>query len=115
MSTAMTAQIGKITNGLRGVCQGQRGTAIRPVCEPSPRDPRFGESRARSSPGRGGRRELALLGVARRPVETRPARPVELFLAWERNPAPPPFSDIAGSRRTAAAEQLASRSLSRVN
>jgi DNA-binding transcriptional LysR family regulator len=46
---------------------------------------------------------LGFQGVALRPVETRPARPVELFLAWERNndnPALPAFVEIAraGSR-----------------
>src|SRR5215813_10984622 len=41
---------------------------------------------------------LRFQGVALRPVETRPARPVELFLAWVRNndnPALPAFLDMA--------------------
>ena len=47
---------------------------------------------------------LRFEGVALRPIETRPARPVELFLVWERNndnPALPAFVDLArhGSRR----------------
>ena len=46
---------------------------------------------------------LRFQGVALRPIETRPARPVELFLAWERNndnPVLPAFMDVArlGSR-----------------
>jgi DNA-binding transcriptional LysR family regulator len=39
---------------------------------------------------------LRFQAVTLRPVETRPARPVELFLAWERNnnnPALPAFLD----------------------
>jgi DNA-binding transcriptional LysR family regulator len=41
---------------------------------------------------------LRFQGVAFRRIETRPARPVELFLAWERkndNPALPAFVDLA--------------------
>ena len=41
---------------------------------------------------------LRFAGVALRPVETRPALPVELFVAWDRNndnPALPAFLDIA--------------------
>jgi DNA-binding transcriptional LysR family regulator len=41
---------------------------------------------------------LRFPGVIFRPVQTRPARPVELFLAWERsndNPALPAFLDMA--------------------
>jgi DNA-binding transcriptional LysR family regulator len=41
---------------------------------------------------------LRFQGVVLRPVETRPARPVELYLAWERNndnPALPAFVDMA--------------------
>jgi DNA-binding transcriptional LysR family regulator len=41
---------------------------------------------------------LRFEGVAFRPVQTRPARPVELFLAWRRdndNPALPTFLDMA--------------------
>jgi DNA-binding transcriptional LysR family regulator len=41
---------------------------------------------------------LRFEGVALRPVDTRPTRPVELFLAWERkndNPALPAFVDLA--------------------
>jgi DNA-binding transcriptional LysR family regulator len=59
---------------------------------------------------------LRFEGVAFRPIETRPARPVELFLAWERkndNPVLPAFVELArlgsrsGSGRTSAGEQLA--------
>jgi DNA-binding transcriptional LysR family regulator len=45
-------------------------------------------------------------GVALRPIETRPARPVELFLAWERtndNPVLPAFVTMAQVRSRPAA------------
>jgi DNA-binding transcriptional LysR family regulator len=41
---------------------------------------------------------LRFQGVALRPIATRPTRPVELFLAWERendNPVLPAFVDLA--------------------
>jgi len=44
---------------------------------------------------------LRFQGVVLRAVETRPARPVELFLAWERNndnPALPAFVELARLR-----------------
>jgi DNA-binding transcriptional LysR family regulator len=59
---------------------------------------------------------LRFRGVALRPVETRPARPVELFLAWERdndNPALPAFVEMArlgsrrGSEKSATSEKFA--------
>jgi DNA-binding transcriptional LysR family regulator len=58
---------------------------------------------------------LRFEGVALRPIATRPARPVELFLAWERdndNPVLPAFVEMArlssrpGSGRTATGEQF---------
>ena len=50
---------------------------------------------------------LRFQGVALRPVETRPAQPVELFVAWDRNndnPALPAFLDIARASASTAPE-----------
>jgi hypothetical protein len=49
---------------------------------------------------------LRFEGVALRAIETRPARPVELFLAWERtndNPVLPAFVKMAQVRSRPAA------------
>jgi hypothetical protein len=55
---------------------------------------------------------LRFKSVAFRPIETRPARPVELLLAWNRtndNPVLPAFVELArfGSRPAGAGERLA--------